>query len=87
MLPILAAINAVDTADKLATGAMALWKQLVASKAEAKSEASGPSGSFTDALASQGIATGVSKTENGAGHVGVNAGGPGWSSRILNQLT
>ena len=87
MLPILAAINAVDAADKLATGAMALWKNLIASKAEAKSEASGTSGTFADALATHGVVSGGPKAENGAGSVGVNAGGPGLSSRILNQLT
>ena len=86
MLPILAAINAVNTAEKLATGAMALWKQVTASEADAKIEASGPFGSFTDALASQGVTTTTSKSGNSTESAGAGGAQPALMSRLLNQL-
>ena len=87
MLPILAAINAVDTADKLATGAMALWKQMIASKAEAKIDAAGKSGSFTDALAAQGAASGPDRAGNATLPADVEVAGQEIARRILNQLS
>ena len=86
MLPILAAISAVNTADKLATGAMALWKQVIASKTDAKIEASGPSGSFADALASQGLATATPKPGSNAGPAGVGGAETALMNRPLNHL-
>lgn len=87
MLPILAAINAIDTADKLATGAMALWKQMIASKAEAKIDAAGKSGSFTDALAAQGAASEPVRAGNAMRPVDVEVAGQDMAKRILNQLS
>ncbi len=53
MIPLLAAASTIDTVDKLASGAMALWKQLSAKKADAKEAGGSTSGSFNDVLASQ----------------------------------
>lgn len=55
MIPLLAAASTIDTVDKLATGAVALWKQLSAKNTEANEAGGASSGSFSSALASQSI--------------------------------
>lgn len=69
MIPLLAAASTIDTVDKLATGAMALWKQLSAKKADAKEAGGATSGSFSSVLASQNL-MGPGVPANGASSPG-----------------
>jgi len=82
VIPVLAAISAIDTADKVATGVMALWKQMSAGKAGAKEAASEAGGSFSDILASQGAAFGSHK----ASHAGASATDGGKAGHVLNKV-
>ncbi len=81
MIPVLAAISAIDTADKVATGAMALWKQMSAGKAEAK-EVAAAGGSFGDILASQGTAF-----SHKVNHAGAAAATGGAAGHALDKIT
>ena len=99
MVAILAAASAIDPVDKVATGAMALWKQLSTVKADAKKDATGASDSFDDVLTSHeatnsGSASGTSAvgtTTHGhaglsAGQVGAQASGHGRAHHTVDQL-
>ncbi len=81
MIPVIAAINALDAADKVATGAMALWKQMSASKADAKEAASAAGGSFSDILASQGASF-----SHKSSHVGAGATAGGTAAHALDKI-
>ena len=87
MIPLLAAASTIDTVDKLATGAMALWKQFAAKKADAKEAGEFTSGSFNDVLASQsnvgrgGLAAGASSLETDFSHAKA-----GKAAHAVNQL-
>ena len=87
MIPVLAAINAIDAADKVATGAMDLWRQISASKADAKKETTGASGSFGDVLTSQGVAFGPPGAGHSEGHVGAHVSGHGKSVHVVDKVT
>lgn len=99
MVPILAAASAIDTVDKVATGVMALWKQLSTVKADSKKDATGAPDSFGNVLASHeatniGSASGTSvvgTTTHGhagltAGRVETQASGHGRAHHTVDQL-
>lgn len=72
MIPLLAAVTAINTVNSVGQGALAVWKQWTSSgHAAGKNQASAASDSFGALLAAHGVSSGGTAPSAGVGTSGI----------------